>query len=1037
MYLKPLPTFCWPRRFLLAGLAIVLSACYAFSQGHRVTGKVTSSEDNQGIPGANVLIKGTATGTVTDASGSYSIEVTSTDAILVFSSIGYSTSEIEVGGKTVIDIALALDITQLSEVVVVGYGTQEKRDVTAAISSISAEAIEKIPSANTMDGMKGQIAGVDILQNGGRPGEYPSITVRGRRSINASNDPLFVVDGVPMTGSGHGDRPETTDNDPDSGAGSIFDFNPQDIESIEVLKDAAATAIYGSRGANGVILVTTKRGKSGKTTVNYSGYYGVSQPFYHIPMMDGAKFAAMKREANRISPLGASGRTAWEGTIPADDEVFLDPVELNSATNGLSTDWQDLIYHNGSQTNHQISVAGGNDKTQFNISLGYFDEDGIVDGIDFRKITSRINVDHTIGKIFRVGTSTLFSTSVQNWGSGSVISEAVNQTPLGMPYDAEGNIIFLPISDGIRSNPLSELVPGKRVDERKFDRIFSSIYAEANITRDLKYKFLIGPDVRYRTRGVFEGQFTNPRKNGSPAAEYENEANFGYTLENLLTYSKTINESHNLVVTFLQSIQRTEYERHYTSVEGLPYETQLWYNLATAGSNIRAIRSRYELFTLASFMGRLSYSLKGKYLLQATLRSDGSSRLAPGNEWTNFPGLSVGWRVIDEPFMADVGFLSELKLRASYGVVGNTAVDPYQTWGRLTSTPTEYSWGNEPALGFGLDEIPNPEKGWEKSATIDFGVDFGLFDGRLSGTLDYYKTETTDLLLNRALPKTSGYTLIQQNIGATETQGLELTLSANIVDSPGGFRWDADFNMATYKEKIVDLAQRDADGNKVDDTGNKWFIGYPIRVFFDYNKIGIWQANEFDQAQSVMQAYPGEIKLQDANNDGVISPEDRIILGDDIPDAFGGLNNSFSYKGFDLSVLLYYRLGFMVESVIHDDQATMQGRYNNIDVDYWTIDNPTNEYPRPNKNQEHPQFDTSLRYRDGGYVKLRNVTLGYNFPSSVTERLGMSNLRIYFTAQNPKVWSSYTAADPENAGSVGSGDLPTNRLFLGGINVTF
>lgn len=1036
MHVKRLLPFCWPRKLLLLGSAFFLSVCIAYGQEQTVTGRVTSSEDQQGLPGANVLIKGTATGTVTDADGRYSIRVPDGEATLVFSSIGYSTIEVPVGGRTTVDVTLPLDITQLSEVVVVGYGTQEKRDVTAAISSISAEQIEKIPSANPMDGMKGQIAGVDILQNGGRPGEYPSITIRGRRSINASNDPLFVVDGVPMTG-GHGDRPETSDNDADSGAGTIYDFNPQDIASVEVLKDAAATAIYGSRGANGVILITTKRGRSGKTTVNYSAYYGITQPFATIPMMDGAKFAALKREANRVSPLGVSGRTAWEGTIPPDDEIFLDPVELNSATNGLSTDWQDLIYHNGAQMNHQLSVTGGNDKTQFNLSLGYYDEEGIVDGIDFRRVTSRINVDHTINKTFKVGTSTLFSTSVQNWGSGSVVSEAVNQTPLGLPYDAEGNIIFLPISDGIRSNPLSELVPGKRVDERKFDRIFSSIYAEVNITRDLKYKFLFGPDVRYRTRGVFEGQFTNPRKNGSPAAEYENETNFGYVLENLLTYTKTFNENHNVVLTFLQSIQKQEYERHYTSVEGLPYETQLWYNLATAGSNIRAIRSRWEEWALASFMGRATYSFKGRYLLQATLRSDGSSRLAPGKKWTNFPGLSVGWRIIDEPFMSNVGFLSELKLRGSYGVVGNTAVDPYQTWGRLTSTPTEYSWGDASGLGFGLDEIPNPAKGWEKSSTIDFGVDFGFFNGRLSGSLDVYKTETTDLLLNRALPKTSGYTLIQQNIGATETRGVELTLSANIIDSPGGFRWDANFNVASYKEEIVDLAQRDADGNKVDDTGNRWFIGHPIRVFYDYHKIGIWQADEFDEAQAVMQAYPGEIKLRDVDGDGVITPDDRVILGDDIPDAFGGFTNNFSFKGFDLSIFLYYRLGFMVESTFHDDQATMQGRYNNLDVDYWTIDNPSNEYPRPNKNQEHPQFDTSLRYKDGGYVKLRNITLGYNFPSSVTERLGMSALRIYFTAQNPKVWSSYKAFDPENAGSVSSGDLPTNKLFLGGINVTF
>lgn len=1033
MYLKPLQKHCCSRQLLLLGALMVLSTCFAL--GQVVSGKVTSSEDQQGLPGTNVLIKGSATGTVTDANGNYSIEVPNSDATLVFSSIGYSTIEVPVGGQSTINVSMKLDITQLSEVIVVGYGTQEKRDVTAAISSIGAEKISKIPSANTMDGMKGQIAGVDILQNGGRPGQYPSITIRGRRSINASNDPLFVVDGVPMTG-GHGNQPQTNDNDPDSGAGTIYDFNPQDIESIEVLKDAAATAIYGSRGANGVILVTTKRGKTGKTTVNYSGYYGVTSALRTIPMMDGPTFADMKRESNRISPGGITGRTAWEGTIPADDIVFIDPVEYNSAQNGLSTDWQDLIYHNGSQSNHQISVNGGNENTQFNISLGYFNEDGIIDGVDFEKFTSRINLDHKIGKIFKVGMSSLFSHSVQNWGSGSVVSEAVNQTPLGLPYDDEGNIIFLPISDGIRSNPLSELVPGKRIDERTFDRIFASIYAEASITKDLKYKFLFGPDIRYRTRGVFEGQYTNTRKNGSPAAEYEDMRNFGYTMENLLTYNKTLNEKHQIGITLLQSIQSSKYQRHYTSVEALPYESQKWYNLSTAAT-VRAKQSRLEEWALASWMGRVNYTFAGKYLLQATIRSDGSSRLAPGKKWTNFPGLSVGWRIADEPFMANTNFISDLKLRASYGEVGNTSVDPYQTAGRLTSTPTEYSWDEAPALGFGLNEIPNSELGWEKSKTIDVGLDFGLFNGRLNGSLDFYKTETTDLLLERQLPPTSGYDNILQNVGATETRGIEVSLGANIIDSPGGFKWDVDINLAHYNEEIVDLAQRDANGNKVDDTGNKWFIGHPIRVFYDYDKIGIWQANEFDLAQSQMQAYPGEIKLLDADGDGVITPEDRVILGTDVPTAFGGFTNRISFKGFDLSVLLYYRLGFMIESTFHDDQATMQARYNNLDIDYWTIDNPTNEYPRPNLNQEHPQFDTTLRYKDGGYVKLRNVTLGYNFPSSIASRLGMSSLRVYVTAQNPKVWSNYKAYDPEDAGSISSGELPSNKLFLGGLNITF
>ncbi len=447
-----------------------------FFQSANVTGKVTD-EAGLGMPGINIIVKGTSLGTTTDSEGTYNLGVPGDQsaATLVFSFIGYTTQEVAISNRSTINVTMAADVTALTEVVVVGYGTQEKRDITASISSISGEAITKIPTGNTMDAMKGQIAGVDILQNGGRPGQPSTITVRGRRSLTASNEPLFVIDGIPMT----------------AGISSISDFSPADIASIEVLKDAASQAIYGSRGSNGVILITTKRGEPGKTMVSYNGSYGVSEPTNLIPMMNGQQFADLKREANRLGANGQSGRAAWGDTgsvIPADAAVFNDAVELNSVTNGLSTDWQDLIYQNGSQSNHQISVSGATDKSSVLMGLSYFKEDGLIEGTDFGRYTARFNADHEISKVFKVGVSSILSNAKTNWGSGSVISEAVNQTPLGLPYDANGGIIFLPISDGIRSNPLSELVPGKRVDERKVNRVFSSVYLDVNILKGLKYK---------------------------------------------------------------------------------------------------------------------------------------------------------------------------------------------------------------------------------------------------------------------------------------------------------------------------------------------------------------------------------------------------------------------------------------------------------------------------------------------------------------------------------------------------------------------
>jgi len=1002
-------------------LAAHTSTAPLFWQSDAIRGTVVD-ESGAALPGVNVIIKGTSSGTTSDAEGKYVLSLPNnfSEGTLLFSFIGFSTQEQPISGRSTIDVTLVADVTALSEIVVVGYGTQEKRDVTSSISQISGEAIARIPTPNATDALKGQIAGVDVLQNGGRPGESPTIVIRGRRSLTASNDPLFVVDGIPMT----------------AGTATIADFNPADFASVEVLKDAASQAVYGSRASNGVILVTTKRATPGKTSVNFSTSYGVSEAFKLIPMMNGEQFANLKREANRLDATGKSGRSAWGdvgSTIPADATVFNDAVELNSVTNGLSTDWQDLIYQQGSQLNQQFSISGGSDRSSVLVAFSNFKEDGLIEGIDYQRYTGRINADQAIGKRFKIGVSSLYSNSTQNWGSGSVIPEAVNQTPLGLPYDAEGKIIFLPISDGIRSNPLSELVPGKRVDERKITRIFSSLFLEADIIKGLKYKFLIGLDHYNYQRGNFEGQYTNTRKNGTPYGSLEKAEQYGYTLENLLTYTKSFGE-HNLGVTALQSIAEQQYNTSNLAAANLPYETALWNNLGLG--TITAYGSNYGRYGLFSLMGRINYSYKGRYLLQASMRWDASSRLAEGNKWYSFPGISAGWRIKDEGFMSGVGFVSELKLRASYGKVGNTAVAPYQTQGTLA--PSLYDWNNVDAKGFRLDQIPNPDLSWEASESFDAGLDFGFFNGRLNGYVDVYHTSTgISLILNRALPPTSGYNAIVQNIGGTETTGFEVTLSGTIMDSPGGFKWTAEFNLGSLKEKIVDLALKGPNGEKIDDIGNGWFIGQPVRVFFDYEKAGIWQVAEKDQATALMGAFPGEIKLNDLDGDGKITPADRKVLGNDVPKAYGGLSTKLEFKGFDFSVFAYYRLGFMINSDFSNGQATMQARYNNLDVDYWTINNPTNNYPRPNKNQENITYGSTLRYMDGGYIKLRNITLGYTLPGTILSKLKMTKLRFYVTAQNPLVWSDYKLFDPERAGNVGSGDMPSSKLFLGGINISF
>ena len=987
------------------------------------------------MPGATVVVKGSTTGTTADFDGNYSI-VAASDATLVFSYIGYKRTEVLIEGKSTINVSLEEDSALLDEVVVVGYGTQKKGEVTAAIASVDAEQLSIVQTSSTIDAVKGQVSGVDIQSSGGRPGQTSTVRIRGRRSITASNDPLYVVDGIPLI----------------DGSESMSDINPQDIDNLQILKDAAATAVYGSRGANGVILVTTNRGKVGKTQVRYSSQIGLTSASRLVDMMNGEEYGALKREARRSKIIDGERVAAWDGDIPSDGDVFFDPIELESLEQGRSTDYLDLVLGSGYQTNHQIGVSGGSENTTFNTSIGYFKEKGIISNQDYERFSGRVNVDHRINDIFKIGASFLIANSVQNWGSNATLGEALANNPLGVPYDDEGNLIFLPTNDGIRTNPLNELVPGAYIDERKWTRIFAPIFLDIDIAEGLQWRTLFGPDIRLGRRGQFRGSLTNDNRGGPGDASITHSDNFAYTLENLLTFDRDITENQNLKVTLLQSVQSSRREVTDGSVTGIPYESQSFYNLGSAANSNSD--SALTEWTLSSFMGRLNYDINGKYLFQASLRADGSSRLAEGNKWNYFPGFSAGWRISEESFLNETP-IYQLMLRASYGEVGNTSVNPYQTAGRLEGRP--YAWGEENALGFALSEIPNTNLGWEVSKTLDVGVDFGLFNGRISGTIDWFRTNTEDILLDRSLPPTSGYNSILQNIGSTRTQGVEFAVSTKIFDNPEGFSWKLDFNIAGYREEITELALKDEDGNPIDDVGNNWFIGEPIQVWYDWQKVGIYQADEVDLAEVQEQKVPGEIRLNDIDGDGLITPDDRVILGTDTPDYYGGFNNRFSYKGLELGIFFYYRQGQTIRSGFHAGNNSLFARYNNLDVDYWTIDNPTNANPRPNENQESPRNGSTLTYFDGSFIKLRNLSLAYNLPKPITEKLGMQNLKFTLSGQNLWFITDYETFDPEvgetgdgadafrieipnevnGAGSLGSGVVPSNKMYSLTLSATF
>lgn len=971
------------------------------------------------LPGVNVVIKGTNTGTSTDFDGNFTIEASETD-VLIFSFVGFKDQEAAVGDNTSFSISLEEEASFLDEIIVTGYGTQTRREVTAAIVKVDSETIERVAAGSSVDAIKGQVAGVDITASGSRPGQSPQVRIRGRRSISASNDPLYVVDGIPVTSSVDG--------------GAIFDIAPQDIESMEILKDAAATAIYGSRGANGVILITTKRGKQGEqTAVSYSGYYGTTEVLNVPDMMNGEQYRQMRAEAFRKN---SSNQFSWDGQTESDLYILFDGEQalVDNYTAGKDFNYLDAVLQKGSQQMHNISARGGTEKTAYNASVGYFFEEGIVPGMDYERINARVNLDHRINDMFKFGMSTTLTQATNNWGSNAVMNESLRNLPLGRPYMEDGvTPRFNSWNDGIATNPLAEIVPGAYIDERLSTRIFLPTYLQVTLSPDLTFTSTFGPDLRFVRRGEFRGAATNDNRLGPADAETESQREQGFTLENLVNYSKDIGPG-RLKVTLLQSIQEFTSERGKSEVLNLPYESQLWYNIGTAAVKGNLSSSLSE-WSLQSYMGRVNYDINGKYLFQASLRGDGSSRLSEGNKWAYFPGVSVGWRLNEESFMENLPF-DEFKVRLSYGEVGNTAISPYQTQGGLARTV--YSWGGANAYGYRVNDIPNADLGWEISKTIDFGFDYSLMNGNITGAFDLYQTKTSDLILARNLPWTSGYESVFQNVGSTETNGVEFGINAVILDNPDGLSFDVNFNISAYDEKITELALKDASGNPQDDIGNEWFIGQPVRVFYNYQYGGIYQTSEAALAKSLEGKNPGEIRRADTNGDGQITPDDRVVLGTDVPDYFGGLTTNFSYGNFDLSAFFYFKQGQMINSSFHRSNNSLQGRYNNLDVDYWTPENTGGMYPRPNIGNERAVDGDLMRYFDGSYIKLRNLTVGYNFDSNIASTLGMKNLRVYLQGQNLWFGADYDTFDPEvGEENLDSGVAPSSKMWAFGVRANF
>ncbi len=991
------------------GEAATENSMKAGLQQVQVTGTVTSASTGESLPGANIVIRGTDVGTVTDMAGRYSISVPDQDAVLVFSYVGYVSQEVTVGNQTIINILLAEDISALDEVIVVGYGRQKKSDITGSIVSVTEEALREVPTASLNLSLQGRAAGVDIQRTGTRPGAGTQIRIRGARSLGATNDPLIVVDGIPYEGS-------------------INDLNPADITSVEILKDASATAIYGSRGSNGVILISTRRGQVGQAQLTLDYYYGITDIIKKYEVYDDDEFIRLRL----LSKYDAS-------------QPWL-PVEQESIDLGRSTNWQDLMYKNGFVTSANIGVSGGTEDVTYSVAGGHYKETTVLPGQAFTRYSLRATLDQKIGKRVLFGLNTMNTLGYTDGEWASPMFWLIAMSPLCVAYDDDGNLVQQPAYP--REDAYSPLTINNTElwkQQRRRLRTFNSFYGEIKIFEGLKYRLNAGLDFRTDKYGHYFGSDT-PFQNGGPnAATIDNGEAWSYTFENLLIYEKTFAEKHNLNVTGLFSVQETESSNTAISLSNIAADYIQYYDPSLADDFVPNDNSGYTRWGILSYMARVFYNYDNRYLLTLTGRADGSSRLAEGNKWHYYPALGLGWNIHNESFMQGANFLSNLKVRFGYGQVSNTAIPPYRTLGGLSRTP--YSFGPTGIYGYLVNSLPNETLGWEYTTTTNLGLDFGFLANRVSGNVDLYKQKTSDLLLAKTLPQTSGVEgSYLENIGETENRGVEVTLTANILSSMRGLNWAVDVNWYLNREKIVALQ----DTSVKRDIGNGWFVDHPIDVVYDYKKIGIWQTDE--QMDALMMGFfPGQIKLEDINEDGRITEEDRLVLGHYEPKWIGGMTNRFNFRGFDASVVLYLRVGGKLVSTLHQPNSflnTLQGRRSGIKVDFWydnyvdprtgdTLSNPTNAYPKPDVTYQNPYYGSTLGYFDATYLKIRSINLGWTLPQKWTSRVNINSLRVYVTAQNPfrALFSPYVDAgglDPEPTGRGGSDTQGLgNRLTVG------
>ena len=1002
-----------------------------WAQNRPLTGTVKNSENGAAIVGASVVIKGTTKGTVTNNDGKFTLDVPAkgNNNVLVISSVGFTSTEIKLTNQTAISATLTSDSKQLEDAVVIGYGSVKKKDLTGAVGTVSAKEITRGNPANATQALQGQVPGVLVTKLSNKPGQLWSIAIRGENTItsnpnadgsvnltlvssnpqNMNTEPLVVIDGVV--------------------GGKLQDISPADIQTIDILKDASSTAIYGSRGANGVVIITSKRGITGKPRVTVDFYSGRKTPDHLPPMQDAQQFYK-----SSLTDAALNGAVV--------SETMFNVNELAIINGGKTTDLVGAMTQPGINLGANIAVSGGTNGTNYRFSGGYIQEDGMQANTNYKKYNLNAAVDSKITKFLKVGFTLYANYSTNPTGSFEALRTAYRERPTSTIYYADlvdaviGNDAVTGPVNGYavrmgRNTAMNPVLEASSLANYTWTRNVSSqmgsAYGELNLVKGLVFKSTISASNQQSVQDEYRGTYSKSVNLGLTRGSVEDDYITAYTFDNQLTYNLEKGKS-KLNITGLQSAFKTTTEMNVGSVTNLPFNSY-WYNMQSAGSF--SIGSSFSQRSLQSYMGRINYTFNDKYLFTFTGRSDGASQLAEGKKWAFFPSGAFAWRLGDENFVKNLNVFSDLKLRVSFGQVGNSVVSPYQTSATLAAT--NYNFGQNAGIGLAPGNLPNQELGWERSQELNLGLNVGFFNNRVTAAIEVYDRTTKDLIMRQALPTTAGFSSIIANVGRVSNKGVEILLNTTNVTTKN-LMWTTSLNFTKNVNKLEELPN----GAKYGWSGstnpeNALAVGYPLKSFLYFQAAGIWQLGDSAEAKRYGQV-PGQVRIVDQNNDGkisagVVGQDDRVIIGSQLPNFTLGMTNRVSYKNLDLAVMMYYRNGTMYKNGFMSSYISDAGGGARLNLDYWTRNNPSNQIYGmgiPSSN-----YRDAIFFQDASFLRIADVTVGYTLPKAKTDKMGIDKMRFYLQLINPAYFTKFLGGDPEYNGAAYQDDVPSSTVTFG------